>query len=135
LAGDVLDASNHRGEERVLDVRDDRGPDPGVLAAQRAGRAERHVAEVHRGLVDLGGERLADAARAVQHPRHGRRGDTGRLRDVGDLGDVTAGVHSGADRPDRYAFSMVVKTISFPATIDASMIPHRTEIEPWRILR
>ncbi len=71
--GDVLDAADHRGEERVLDVGDDRRPQRGALAAQRPGRPRRLVAQRLGRLAHPLGPLGRHRRRAVEHPRHRRR--------------------------------------------------------------
>jgi hypothetical protein len=65
---DVLDAADHRGEERVLDVGDDRRPQRGALPSERPGRARRLVAERLGRLAHPVGPLRRHGRRPVQHP-------------------------------------------------------------------
>jgi hypothetical protein len=64
---DVFDAPHHRGEEGVLDVGDQHGPERGALPAQGPGRAERLVAQGLGGPTDAVGAVGRHVRRAVQH--------------------------------------------------------------------
>ena len=82
--GDVLDAADQRGEERVLDVGDDHGPQVRAGLAQVAGDAVRAVAELGDRGADLLGQLRIHVAPPAQHPRDGGRRHAGSTRDVVD---------------------------------------------------
>ena len=84
--GDVLDAPQHRGEEGVLDVGDDRRPQRGALPAQGPGRPGRLVAERLGRLAHPLGALGRHGGGAVEHPRHRRGAHPGLAGDVADRG-------------------------------------------------
>ena len=87
-AGDLVDAAQDLGVERIADVADDHAEERAPAAAQRPGEEVGLVAEVRRGDEDPLPGRLAD--------RHAR---LAAVEDPGDRGDGDAG--SGGDVAER----------------------------------
>ena len=86
-AGDLVDAAQDLGVERVADVPDDHAEQRAPAAAQRPGEEVGLVAEVRRRGEDPLAGRLADGhagLAAVEDPRDRRDRDAGPLRDVAE---------------------------------------------------
>jgi len=81
----VLHRPAHFREERVADVGHHQADGAGVAGAEPARGQVRTVAQAPHGLQDLAPRGLADRGPAAQHPRYGRHGNAGQVRDILDV--------------------------------------------------
>ena len=80
--GRVLDDPHGLAEMRVLDVRDDHADHLGLLSPQVARETIGAVVHPRHRIEHAPAVFLPDRLRAVEHPRHGGRGDLRELRDL-----------------------------------------------------